>query len=168
MSLLEICIGLGILSLLVFFAAPSLVRARDNYELDQTTRQVAGQMEWTRLKAITRDQDCRFRLTSNTSYVIECKGFNWLADETITLPRGFQITSEWLFKDNTDPGILVGAQHPGFVKMLHDRLNELGSHGKVEESVTAKFELFIELIQSGLQCCEAFGFGSITGLVMNK
>jgi hypothetical protein len=93
MSLLEICIGLGILSLLVFFAAPSLVRARDNYELDQTTRQVAGQMEWTRLKAITRDQDCRFRLTSNTSYVIECKGFNWLADETITLPRGFQITA---------------------------------------------------------------------------
>jgi type II secretory pathway pseudopilin PulG len=93
MSLLEICIGVAILSIVVFFAAPSLVRARDDYELDQTTRQVAGQMEWTRLKAITRDQDCRFRLTSNASYVIECKGFTWLADETVTLPAGFQITA---------------------------------------------------------------------------
>jgi type II secretory pathway pseudopilin PulG len=93
MSLLEICIGVAILSIVVFFAAPSLVRARDDYELDQTTRQVAGQMEWTRLKAITRDQDCRFRLTSNASYVIECKGFAWLPDETVTLPSGFQITA---------------------------------------------------------------------------
>jgi hypothetical protein len=93
MSLLEICLGLAIASLVLFFAAPSLVRARDNYQLDQTTRQVAGQMEWTRLRAITRDQDCRFRLTSTTSYVIECKVFTWLADEKITLPRGFQITA---------------------------------------------------------------------------
>jgi len=91
MSLLEICIGLAIVSLLVFFAAPSLVRARDNYQLDQTTRQVAGQIEWTRLKAITRDQDCRFRLTSTTSYVVECKGSIWLTDETIALPSGFQM-----------------------------------------------------------------------------
>ena len=93
MSLLEICISLAIVSLVVFFAAPSLIRARDNYKLDQTTRLVAGQMEWTRLKAITRDQDCRFRLTSNTSYVIECKGFTWLEDATVTLPGGFQITA---------------------------------------------------------------------------
>jgi Tfp pilus assembly protein FimT len=93
MSLLETCIGVAILSAVVFFAAPSLIRARDNYQLDQTTRQVAGQMQWTRIKAISRDQDCRLRVVSMTSYVIECKDSVWLPDETITLPSGFQITA---------------------------------------------------------------------------
>jgi Tfp pilus assembly protein FimT len=92
MSLLETSIGLAIVSAFVFFAAPSLIRARDNYLLDQTTRQVAGQIQWTRIKAITRDEDCRFRIASVTSYVIECKGSGWLADETVTLPGGFQIS----------------------------------------------------------------------------
>jgi hypothetical protein len=93
MSLLETCIGVGILSAVVFFAAPSLIRARDNYQLDQTTRQVAGHMQWTRIKAISRDQDCRFRVASMTSYVIECKDAVWLLDETINLPGGFQISA---------------------------------------------------------------------------
>ena len=82
------------LSAILFFAAPSLIRVRDNYQLDQTTRQVAGQMQWTRIKAVSRDQDCRLRLLSATSYMIECKGsISWLADETVTLPPGFQITA---------------------------------------------------------------------------
>lgn len=93
MSLLETCTGLAIVSAIVFFGAPSLIRARDNYFLDQTTRQVAGQIQWARIKAITRDEDCRFRLTSATSYVIECKGSIWLPDQTVALPRGFQITA---------------------------------------------------------------------------
>jgi len=93
MSLLETCAGVAVVSAVVFFAAPSLIRSRDNYQLDQTTRQVAGRMQWTRIKAISRDQDCRFRVVSTTSYVIECKGSVWLPDETVALPAGFQITA---------------------------------------------------------------------------
>src|SRR5260370_2539567 len=93
MFLLETCAGLAIVSGIVFFAAPSLIRVRDNYQLDQTTRQVAGQMQWTRIKAISRDRDCRLRVTSTASYVIECKESAWVADETGTLPVGFQITA---------------------------------------------------------------------------
>ena len=93
MSLLETCAGVAVVSAVVFFAAPSLIRSRDNYQLDQTTRQVAGRMQWTRIKAISRDQDCRFRVVSTTSYVIECKGPVWLPDETVALPAGFQITA---------------------------------------------------------------------------
>jgi len=93
MSLLETCTGVAIVSGILFFAAPSLIRARDNYQLDQTTRQVAGQMQWTRVKAISRDQDCRFRLISTTTYVVECKGSIWLADETVALPSGFQMSA---------------------------------------------------------------------------
>jgi hypothetical protein len=93
MSLVETCVGLAIVSGIVFFAAPSLIRARDNYQLDQTARQVAGQMQWTRIKAISRDRDCRLRVTSATSYAIECKESAWVADEIVTLPIGFQITA---------------------------------------------------------------------------
>ena len=93
MSLLETCTGVAIVSAVVFFAAPSLIRARDNYQLDQTTRQVAGQMQWTRIKAISRDRDCRLRVISTTSYVVECKESVWVVDETVTLPVGFQITA---------------------------------------------------------------------------
>src|SRR5258708_3254881 len=93
MSLLETCTGVAIMSGIVFFAAPSLIPARDNYQLDQTTRQVAGQMQWTRIEAISRDRDCRLRVTSATFYVIECKESAWAVDETVTLPRGFQITA---------------------------------------------------------------------------
>ena len=93
MSLMETCASVAIISAVVFFSAPSLIRARDNYQLDQTTRQVAGKMQWTRIKAISRDRDCRVRVTSTVSYAIECKDTIWLADETVTLPNGFQITA---------------------------------------------------------------------------
>jgi Tfp pilus assembly protein FimT len=111
MSLLETCIGVVIVSGIVFFASPSLMRARDNYQLDQATRQVAGQMQWTRVKAITRDQDCRFRLTSTTSYTVECKGSVWVADESIALPFGFQMsaTATPVFhrRGNTSPAATI-------------------------------------------------------------
>ena len=93
MSLLETIISVAILSGFLFFAAPSLIRARENYQLDQTARQVAGKMQWTRIKAITRGRDCRLRVISASSYVIECNYATWQADETVTLPRGFQITA---------------------------------------------------------------------------
>ncbi|HEY2384545.1 MAG TPA: hypothetical protein VGK48_25495 [Terriglobia bacterium] len=93
MTLLESCLSIGILSAIAFFATPSLLRARDNYQLDQVTRQVAGNTQWTRVKAISRSRDCRIRVISNTSYVMECLDPEWLADETIVLPGGFQISA---------------------------------------------------------------------------
>ena len=93
MSLLETCAGVAIISAAVFFAAPSLIRARENYHLDLTTRQVAGKMQWTRIKAISRNRDCRIRLISDVSYVIECEGSTWQIDEVVTLPQGFRITA---------------------------------------------------------------------------
>ena len=93
MTLVETCTAVVIVSGVLFFAAPSLMRVRDNYQLDQTARQVAGQLQWARIKAISRDEDCRLRLLSTTSYVIECKSSTlWAADETVALTSGFQIT----------------------------------------------------------------------------
>src|SRR5207247_10160738 len=93
MSLLETCASVAIMSAVVFFAAPSLIRARENYQLDLTARQVAGKMAWTRIKAISRSRNCRLRLISNVSYVIECGNSAWQTHETVTLQRGFQLTA---------------------------------------------------------------------------
>src|SRR5262245_28459658 len=93
MSLLESLVSIGIISTVVIFAVPSLIKARENYQLDAVARQVAGKMQGTRIKAISRNRDCRIRVTSPTSYVIECQYPDWRMDETVSLDRGFRITS---------------------------------------------------------------------------
>jgi hypothetical protein len=93
MSLLESCATIAIVSTVVVFAAPSLIRARENYQLDGVARQVAGKMQWTRIKAISRNNDCRMRVNSQTAYVIECQNPDWLVEENIALPRTFRITA---------------------------------------------------------------------------
>jgi Tfp pilus assembly protein FimT len=93
MTLFEMCLSVGILTVMSFFAAPSIIQARNNYQLDQVTRQVAANTQWTRVKAISRSRDCRVRVTSNTSYVMECLDPVWITDQTITLPSGFQISA---------------------------------------------------------------------------
>ena len=93
MSLLESCAAIAIISTVTVFAAPSLIKARENYELDAVARQVAGKMQWTRIKAISRNRDCRIRVLSPVSYVIECQEVGWETAEMVTLPRAFRITA---------------------------------------------------------------------------
>jgi len=90
---MESCATVAILSTVILFTAPSLIRARQNYELDSVARQVAGKMQWTRLKAISRNRDCRIRVISSTSYVVECQYASWRTDETVMLPRGFTVAA---------------------------------------------------------------------------
>jgi Tfp pilus assembly protein FimT len=97
MSLLELCVVITLVCTVTFFAAPSLIKARENYQLDAVARQVAGKMQSTRIKAISRNRDCRMHVDSQTSYIIECQGTTtWQSEEKVTLPRGFRITaSAW-------------------------------------------------------------------------
>jgi Tfp pilus assembly protein FimT len=85
MSLLESCISVAIILTIGFFAAPSIMKARDNYQLDLVTRQVAGNTQWTRVKAIS--------VVSSTSYAMECLDPVWIADQMVALPQGFQISA---------------------------------------------------------------------------
>jgi len=93
MSLLETCASVAIVATLAIFAAPSLIKARENYQLDVVARQVAGKMQWTRIRAISRHRDCRIRVNSQTSYIVECENPDWAVEETIVLDRGFRITA---------------------------------------------------------------------------
>ena len=93
MSLIESCVTVAIISTVAVIATPSLIRAREIYELDATARQVEGKMQSTRIKAVSRNRDCRVRVTSEVSYVVECQDPIWLPDENVVLPRGFRITA---------------------------------------------------------------------------
>src|SRR5262245_6435214 len=93
MTLLETCASIVVVSTVVLFASPSLIKARENYQLDALARQVAGKMQWTRIKAISRNRDCRVRVDSQASYVIECQDSVWRRDENVVLPSGFRITA---------------------------------------------------------------------------
>jgi hypothetical protein len=93
MTLLESCASLAIVCTVAVFSAPSLIKARETYHLDAVARQVAGKMQHTRIKAISGNRDCRIRVSSPTSYVVECQDAAWLVNETINLPKGFRITS---------------------------------------------------------------------------
>jgi Tfp pilus assembly protein FimT len=93
MTLLESCATIVIVSTAVVFAVPSLIRARENYQVNSVARQVAVKMQWTRLKAISRNRDCRMAVNSPTSYVVECQYANWQTDEFVGLPRGIRIVA---------------------------------------------------------------------------
>jgi Tfp pilus assembly protein FimT len=94
MTLLETCATIAIASTAVLFAAPSLIKARENHQHEAVARQVAGKMQWTRIKAVSRNRDCRVRVVSAASYVIECEeGLSWQTEETVTLPQGFRVTA---------------------------------------------------------------------------
>jgi len=93
MTLLESCVSLAILAAAVMVAVPSLMRARESYQLDAAARQVAGKMQLTRIKAVAGNRDCRIRLPSDVSLVIECQDAFWHPEESFPLPRGLRMTA---------------------------------------------------------------------------
>src|SRR5436309_1926055 len=93
MTLLESCLSVAILAAGATVAVPSLMRARESYQLDAAARQVAGKMQLTRIKAIAGNRDCRIRLLSDLSLIIECQDVIWHPEESFVLPRGFRMTA---------------------------------------------------------------------------
>jgi Tfp pilus assembly protein FimT len=93
MSLLESCLAVAVISVAAMIAIPSLMKARETYELDAVARQVAGKMQSARLKAVSRNQDCRVRANSEVSLMVECKDAAWIPDDILVVPPGFRISA---------------------------------------------------------------------------
>jgi len=93
MTLLESSVAVVVISVTVVVAIPSLIRARESYELESTVRQVAGNLQSARVKAVSRNRDYRVRVTSQVTYAIEREDPPWKIDETLLVPRGFHITA---------------------------------------------------------------------------
>jgi type II secretory pathway pseudopilin PulG len=93
MSLIEILIAVTILVTSMAIAIPSLLQARETYELQSAARMVESRMQSARIHAVTLNRDCRINLTSLSSYSVECQGSSWETIETIVLPRGMTVSA---------------------------------------------------------------------------
>jgi type II secretory pathway pseudopilin PulG len=93
MSLTEVCVAFTVMVTSIAIATPSLIRARETYELQSAARMVESRMQSARIHAVTRNRDCRINLTSPASYALECQGTTWESIETVTLPRGLTLTA---------------------------------------------------------------------------
>jgi Tfp pilus assembly protein FimT len=91
MSLAETCVSAVIISVAVMIALPSLVQTRDDYVVKSAARDVASKLHAARIRAISRNINCRLQVTSSVIYAVECQDPVWLVTETVTLPRGMTI-----------------------------------------------------------------------------
>jgi Tfp pilus assembly protein FimT len=96
MSFSESCLAIAIILAMSLVAIPSLVQGRDAYVLNGTARQVAGKMHAARVRAISQNRDCRLRVTSETSYAIECQHAEWILVEDAVTPNGVRISANAL------------------------------------------------------------------------
>ena len=91
MSLVESCIAIVIIAVVTLFAIPSLLQSRDDYVVQSAANDVASKMHSARIRAISRNVDCRLRVISAAAYAIECLDPIWVVTETVALPRGMTI-----------------------------------------------------------------------------
>jgi hypothetical protein len=93
MSLIEICIVLALLCATFTASAPSLLRSRDVYLLNAAARDVAGRLYSARAHAVAEGRDCRIRIASMTSYVVECGNAAWEPIERVDLSHNITVTA---------------------------------------------------------------------------
>src|SRR4051812_10463280 len=93
MSLIESCVSVAIISTVTLIAVPNLLQTREDYVLKAAAGDVATRMHAARIRAISRNVDCRFRVTTPVSYLIECQDPVWVLAETIVLPRGVTLAA---------------------------------------------------------------------------
>ena len=93
MSLIEACVSVAIISTVAMIAVPALNQSRDDYVLKSAAADVVTHMHTARIRAISRNVDCRFRVTSAVTYVIECEDPAWETLESVAVPQGFTIAA---------------------------------------------------------------------------
>ena len=93
MSLSESCVALAIMATTMAISVPSLIRTREVYALNSAARMVESRMQSAKIRAVTRNQDCRVNVTTSTSYIVECQGTAWATVESVALPAGITVTA---------------------------------------------------------------------------
>lgn len=97
-TLFETLIALLILAAVSVLAIPPIDEARRRAEFAAVTLRVAAQLHETRSLALSRSQDCRFRVTTETTYIVECQ--TPTAWETV---RSHEIPPDYTIEANNAP-----------------------------------------------------------------
>ena len=92
-SLLEACLVVVIISSLTVIAVPSFVETRQQWLLQSAAYQIRSELHYARIQSIVRMQDCRLRVTSPVTYLVECQTPAWLPLRYGTMPRRLTVTA---------------------------------------------------------------------------
>jgi Tfp pilus assembly protein PilE len=92
-SLLETCIAITIVGVLTTVAVPPILQAHQTYGLYAAASQVRTELHRARILAIVRNQDCRLRVTSSVTYLLECQTPRWVTIAFHQMATGFTITA---------------------------------------------------------------------------
>ena len=92
-SLVEILVVLTIIATLTTVTVPPLIRAQQTYGLLSAASQVRTELYRARILAITRNQDCRLRVTSSVTHLVECQTPEWIPVVFHQVTSGFTITA---------------------------------------------------------------------------
>lgn len=91
-TLFETLIVLLILAAVSVLAIPPIDEARRRAEFAAITHRVATELHETRSLALSRAQDCRFRVVSQTTYILECQTPTaWETVRTRRLPPDYTV-----------------------------------------------------------------------------
>ena len=92
-TLLETCMVTAVIGVLSVISVPSFVRAQQRFVLSSTAYEVRSELHRVRILAITRNQDCRLRVTSPNTYLLECQTPAWVSVRLIDVPAGVSISA---------------------------------------------------------------------------
>jgi hypothetical protein len=92
-TLFETLIAVLIIAFLTLTAIGPFRQAQQNFLFDSIAYRVRSELHRIRVLAIVRNEDCRFRVTSPTTYVVECQTPGWVTLDTHQVPRDFLISA---------------------------------------------------------------------------
>ena len=73
MSLIESAVAVMIATTALAAATPAILESREQYMLSAAAQDVATALYATKIHAISESRDCRFRVVTTTSYLMECQ-----------------------------------------------------------------------------------------------
>ena len=93
-TLLETCLVVAVIGVLSMISVPSFVRAQQGFVLLSAAYEIRSELHRARILSITRNQDCRIRVTSPSTYVLECQTPTWVQIRLVYLREASAVTSK--------------------------------------------------------------------------
>jgi type II secretory pathway pseudopilin PulG len=93
MSLVEAGLVVAVIAVLSLILIPPVNEAQQSFGLTAAALQVRTELHRARILAITRNQDCRLRVTSPRSYLIECQTPDWIPIAFHDLPESYTVAA---------------------------------------------------------------------------
>jgi Tfp pilus assembly protein FimT len=92
-TLFETMLIVLVIAFLSVVAIPPIRRAQEALRFSALAHRVRSELHETRILAISRNEDCRFRVTSAQAYLVECQTPDWVTITGHELPPGYAISA---------------------------------------------------------------------------